>query len=203
MNVLVRHCSFSEASKDKKRPEGFSREELFKTLLKNTKSKITVMLDSYDRHFTDNFPNLHRFLGGSERESFSYCLQYAKNLEGIVVFLEDDYKVSEGWEEYIQDGLKYADYVSLYDHPDKYSNYNLTSKIFKGKCHWRTAPSTTNSYACRVQTLLEDFDIHKMYSEGKGVSNDHMKFLHLWQKGRSLVTSMPGFWSHEEVGMQC
>lgn len=202
LHILVRHCHFSEASAGKRRPKGFSREAIWNTLLENTTSKITVMLDSTEPHFTDNYPHVVRFRGGSERESFLFCLEYAKKLDGIVVFLEDDYLVSKGWEEYIEDGLKFGDYVSLYDHPDKYLMYSITSKIFKGKCHWRTAPSTTNSYACKVKTLIEDFDTHAMYSQGKGVTNDHQKFLHLWHNGRTLVTPMPGFWSHEEEGMQ-
>lgn len=171
------------------------------------------MLDcpSEKRHFVENSEEItiHKFQGGSERASFLFCLEFVKsqgwNDEDIIVFLEDDYKVAHGWDFYVKDGLKYADYVSLYDHPDKYSRAyeDLNVKLYKGACHWRTTPSTTNSYACKLKTVLADFDTHAKYSLGHGITNDHFKFLNLWQDGRTLVTSIPAYWSHEEEGMTC
>lgn len=215
IRVILRHCYQSDASKNKFRPPGFSRPDLFQDLLNKAKfsfQDIHVMLDCPEdkNHFVeDSDVSVHKFQGGSERASFLFCLEFVKSrswdAEDIIVFLEDDYRVSEGWDFYVKDGLKFADYVSLYDHPDKYSlSYqDLNVKLYKGACHWRTTPSTTNSYACKLKTLLADFDTHAKYSLGHGVTNDHFKFLNLWQDGRTLVTSIPAFWSHEEEGMTC
>jgi hypothetical protein len=125
--------------------------------------------------------------------------------EDIVVFLEDDYLFNKNWIQYIKEGLQFADYVTLYDHPDKYTNMysTLVSKLFKGTIHWRTTPSTTNSYACLIKTLRDDYDIHWSFCQGNGVTLDHQKFLSLWKLGKSLISSIPAFWSHEEMFMQC
>ena len=204
MHVILRHCSASTVSAHKKRPAGFSRESLFKALLP-LDADVHIVLDSDKPHFCEDATvKLHKQKLGSESASFKACLELAKTfpLEDTVVFLEDDYKVSKHWLPLITEGLEVAKYVTLYDHPDKYAQ-DIISKIYcKPQRHWRTTPSTTNSFATRVSTLVEDMDIHIQYSSGP-VTNDHGKFLHLWSLGRSLVSCMPAAWSHEEDGMQC
>jgi hypothetical protein len=133
-------------------------------------------------------------------------IQHEQNYDGndIIVIIEDDYKVDPHWTSLLKEGLGFGTYVSLYDHPDKYSSMykDLQSKLFKGKRHWRTSPSTTNSFAVRVETLRQDMEIHRKYSLGVSVTRDHEKFLDLWSNSRSLVTCIPGAWSHEEINMQ-
>ena len=126
--------------------------------------------------------------------------------QDTVVFLEDDYAVSPNWTLFLEEGLELAEYLSLYDHPDKYSNLykSIPCLLFKQpRRHWRTTPSTTNSYAMKKQTLMRDMDIHERYSLGVRVSRDHEKFLELWNVGRKLITCIPAAWSHEELDMQC
>lgn len=225
IHILVRHCFYSEASARKGRPADFDRKRIFETLLQSltpqSQYDLTVVLDSDGSkiHFTQVLQEQYALTtpyeiqivyGGSEMASFRNCLQIASKkgwpMTDTVVFLEDDYLVTQDWLPLIEEGLLYAPYATLYDHPDKYSAFmypNLLSKLFLGVMrHWRTTPSTTNSYACKVRTLLEDLNIHLRYSDGMGVTNDHQKFLQLWAMDRSLVSCIPGAWSHEEVGMQ-
>lgn len=225
--ILVRHCFYSKVSEKKERPQNFNRQELFLTLLQSFKEyqnvQLIVILDTANAnqnlHFTEEIQKtstfkfiIHKKQLGNEKASFYETLQYIKsqNLkeEDIVVFLEDDYLIDKNkkWIFFIQEGLQFGDYVTLYDHPDKYSFVykNLISKVYKGPLsHWRTTPSTTNSYATKGKTLLEDFHIHSKYSEGNGVTNDHEKFLTLWNNNKSLVSSIPALWSHEEQYMTC
>jgi hypothetical protein len=78
----------------------------------------------------------------------------------------------------------------------------LPCTLYKGSSrHWRTTPSTTNSYAMTSSTLHRDIKIHTEYCKGSGVTLDHPKFLALWQAGRRLVSCIPSAWSHEENGM--
>jgi hypothetical protein len=229
VHILVRHCYASEASASKARPTNFNRKRLFEQLLQSLhpvesgKYDLTVLLDTDGTkppHFTHELQSEYMEMGmnfkiicvngGCERSSFRNCLTIALNQgwkpTDIVVFLEDDYAVSQNWLSLIEEGLSYGNYVTLYDHPDKYSAFlypNLLNKLYLGKTrHWRSTPSTTNSYACTLRTLQEDIHVHQSYSEGYGVTNDHQKFLQLWNMDRSLVSCIPGAWSHEEVGMQ-
>ena len=65
--------------------------------------------------------------------------------------------------------------------------------------HWRTVPSTCNTYAARLGTLKADYAIHKHFSDASpdGISMDHAKFCHLRDNlGRRLITPMPGYATH-------
>ncbi len=203
-HVILRHCQVSTVSAHKKRPAGFSREALFKELLP-LEADVHIVLDAEGPHFCEAAPvTIHKKKLGSESQSFKACLELAKTFprDDTVVFLEDDYRVSPNWLPLVREGLEVAKYVTLYDHPDKYTQ-DLVSRVYcKPLRHWRTTPSTTNSFATKVSTLIDDMDIHVQYSSGP-VTNDHGKFLHLWSIGRSLVSCMPSAWSHEEDGMQC
>ncbi|MGE5196456.1 MAG: hypothetical protein ACM3JI_03900 [Anaerolineae bacterium] len=145
---------------------------------------------------------------GTEAGAFLRLLDYVATLKPspktILYFLEDDYLHKEGWVDILIEGftIEKADYITLYDHKDKYddSNYEmLRSKIFQtNSCHWRTTPSTTNTFATRFKTLQEDLDIHREFSSKRTISSDHEKFCKLAEKGRVLVSSIPGFATHAE-----
>ena len=65
--------------------------------------------------------------------------------------------------------------------------------------HWRTVPSTCNTYAALLGTLKADYAIHKHFSDASpdGISMDHAKFCHLRDHlGRRLITPMPGYATH-------
>ena len=65
-------------------------------------------------------------LGNSE--SWRYIVEYAINnfeAKSYVYLVEDDYLHLKGSASMILEGLEIADYVSLYDHPDKYIDFKL------------------------------------------------------------------------------
>jgi hypothetical protein len=183
-----------------------------RTSLENVSHTLTVILDKKPgdpAHFTEmpgvRIVDVLETVGacGSDSASFRAAMAVAKNLDGIIVFLEDDYVCTPDWH-LVQEGLRFGDYVTLYDHPDKYEPQyeGIPCTVHKGKYrHWRTTPSTTNSYAMTSATLKRDWDIHAEYCKGSGITLDHPKFLALWQHGRRLVSCIPSAWSHEEVGM--
>lgn len=146
---------------------------------------------------------------GSDAASFRAVLyRVMENMDkwsddDIVCFLEDDYLVSSDWIALVREGLTLGDYVTLYDHPDKYSELyrNIPCMLFKLSRHWRTTPSTTNSYAMKLKTLKRDIATHFKYCEGDGITHDHEKFLELWAGGSKLLSCIPSAWSHEEQGM--
>ncbi len=105
--------------------------------------------------------------------SFYHLVEHALNElndDDIVYFIEDDYLHIALANEILEEGLSIFDYVTLYDHPDKYGVFGKgknpyvnddrlsePTRIFKGRqVLWRTTNSTTHSFACHVGTLRED-----------------------------------------------
>lgn len=213
IEVFSRHCLFSSISQHKKRPPQFSHERCYENLLatiNSEKANLTFFLDiargPREKHFIrEEVVETHQ---GSEAGSFLALLDHVIALdlppETILYFVEDDYLHRPGWVEILQEGftLKGADYVTLYDHRDKYfdpSYRKLRAELFATKsCHWRTTPSTTQTFATRVKTLLRDLSIHRRYSQGRQISADHDKFCHLTRRGAKLISSVPGWATHAE-----
>jgi len=121
----------------------------------------------------------------------------------LIYFLENDYLHVDGWLGKVEElfttynGL---DYVSLYDHKDKYflpMYDNLVSKIFiTDSHHWRSTPSTCGSFTITKERFDEDYDILST------VRGDHNKFLWLNKnRGRSVVSPIPGLSTHCMEGL--
>ena len=221
--VFVRHCGISSNSINKSRPQWFDKEACFKNLLetKDQNTHIYVMLDTastnnYKEHFAFQYSDVHvvAMEGGSDAHSFINMVNYVCNMESridgsaIIYFLEDDYVHREGWCQVLREAFKrqIGDYVTLYDHPDKYdkSMYgNLHSKVFvTDSCHWRTTPSTTNTYAMQFKTLQEHKQDHIRFScKVVGFTFDHAKFVFFNNIGKVLVSSVPAYSTHVENGM--
>jgi hypothetical protein len=71
---------------------------------------------------------------------------------------------------------------------------------FTDTCHWRTTPSTTNTFATRYRTFQQDIAIHRRFSLGRKITADHEKFCCLGKKGAILISSIPGWSTHADLG---
>ncbi len=207
LEVFVRHCFFSTISQHKKRFPDFSREKCHQNLINTidkAKANLTFFLDTAkgQDHFIKREENVIEIQAGSEATSFLKLLDHIESLslhpDTVLYFVEDDYLHKAGWVDVLFEGIAIADYATLYDHKDKYSQ-NLKSQIFHTKtCHWRITPSTTQTFAVRWKTLREDLPIHRKFSQGRQISQDHQKFLQLSKRGRVLISSLPGYSTHAE-----
>lgn len=217
IEVFVRHCHFSEISSHKERLPGFSRKKCHENLLSTLDPRrvnLTFLLDTFhpsqEPHFVTNqtkYPVIE-IKEGKETGSFLKLLDHVEKRdfppETIIYFLEDDYLHREGWVDILLEGFSVPgiSYVTLFDHRDKYFHpdyADLKSKIFyTPSCHWRTTPSTTNTYAMKAKTLMKSLEIHRAFSQGRKISADHEKFLALAEKGETLISPLPGYSTHVE-----
>ena len=211
VHILVRHCNVVN---NKQRPAWFDKQRVFRNLL-NTMDQgcsLHVMLDGNPAgHFVRNYPvSVVHFDGGCDAASFRKTLHFAVmqqerwDPDDIVYFVEDDYLHKAGWPSVLREAFtsNQGDLVSLYDHRDKYKPGVGGCKLtYTDTCHWRTAASTTNTFAVRYATLLDDIELYLPFANPvtSAVCIDHERFLALYRKKkRVLVTSVPGYSTHCE-----
>lgn len=217
IKIFVRHCNSSSNSVGKSRPEWFSREKCWNNLLTTSDkdTDITVMFDGEpnEEHFLYNDTRNYTLVkkqGGNDGQSFLNLLEYVyeQNIDDdtILYFVEDDFYHKPEWTNIMREGFEYmgVDYITLYDHADKYflpMYESLQSKIIATpSTHWRTTPSTTNTYAMLAKTFKKHYNIHVEYCDlVKGYTRDHDKFMKLWEIGSNLVSCMPGYSTHCET----
>jgi len=110
-------------------------------------------------------------------------------------FSEDDYIHRPEAPRLIIEGLRWSNYVTLYDHPDKYlkeRGYGEVGRCLKTETwHWRQTISTTNTFGANLGLLRQDMDVFRKHATGK-VPNDHAQWCELAQKKRTLTVSIPG-----------
>lgn len=145
--------------------------------------------------------------------TFNIALDAALKWEDseIVYFLENDYLHKPESYKILLEGFELgADFVSLYDHPDKYldpssgGNPYCTgsaedTRVYLSKsCHWKITNSTTMTFASKVSTLKKAEHILRKYTAGTH-PNDFQMFIELRKNNYSLITPIPGFSTHGET----
>jgi hypothetical protein len=223
LHIFLRHVHIYEPT-TKARPDWFSMESCFLNLISTLSDKdlplkvdLTVMFDGDDVSFNDDFLShfmkahgekspvkikIIQFTGGSDAKSFHHTIDYILDqkysVDDWIYFLENDYLHNENWVNKLSNIINHAqnlEYISLYDHFDKYlyEQYdNLQSKFFfYGNHHWRSTPSTCASFLVSSKVLNEDAQIIK--SSG----GDHEFFTALAQiNSRKIVSPIPGLSTH-------
>jgi hypothetical protein len=221
IRIFQRHCNYRGYPENKGRPGWFDRERIFDSLMESLDERVeyTAIHDSgrgvIEDHFLNN-KNVTKvsMFGGSDSKSllnmFNYISEQNYTDDDIIYLVEDDYLHKPGWMDVMLEGFDYigADYYTLYDHPDKYylpMYENLQSKLIITKSvHWRTTPSTCNTYAAKWKTFKKHWDNHHIYwckPENTHDGYDHTKFLKLWEDGSNLVSCIPGYATHVETNM--
>ncbi|WP_125347529.1 glycosyl transferase [Pandoraea apista] len=156
--------------------------------------------------------SVQRISGGDQRKAWRACVDVitadlATTIQphDIIYVLENDYLHVDGWPDEIRElatsGISW-DYLSLYDHPDKYPNLcahgdakryaTLKSQVFStSRRHWRTAPSTCGTYMLSRETFERDIRLLRL-----GIFD--FKFFKILTKikRRKLVTPMPALSTH-------
>ena len=129
--------------------------------------------------------------------SINHQWPLADSLDGdFLYFLEDDYLHVPEADEIFFEGADKFPLFTLYDHPDRYTR---TDDITAGKdllkitksCHWRTAESTTSTWACS----RELWPHISAWAKQCGC-HDRLFFQELVRRGTRLWTPIPGKATH-------
>ena len=184
-----------------------------KSLLKSfEESEIVCICDNVTdlqyEYFASLLPCVYRTFRGN-CGSFRLALRLASlHPAKIFYFVEDDHLHLPGQKEWLRQGLNYFDFVSLYDHPDKYfapMYANLERKIILTPLgHFASAPSTVMTFACRDETLMSSAPTmlrEKFTGTSLSWPNDHDLFMELISRGYTLGTSIPGRSTHCEANL--
>lgn len=137
---------------------------------------------------------------GSFREALAMAITQPD--DEVAYFCEDDYLHHPAAPKALAEGCGRADYVTLYDHPDKYTRYyngGEYSKVIRtDSSHWRFTVSTCMTFAAKAKTLREDWEVFLKYTDGPH-PHDHAIFTELQKKGRRLAVSIPGLACHTDL----
>ena len=229
MKNLKIYYRISDAGYPKMKPSYISNENCLKNFVKHFDPKNIHLLADNVSDETYNMAqkyipieNIERCSVGNGAGTFHKTLDYACELpeDYIVYFVENDYVHKQESLTALLDGFnKGFDYITLYDHPDKYmlpkhggnkfciDGAEETRVYFSKYNHWKLTNSTTFTFAGKVGNLKEDYSIIHKYTSGyhpetgklTGHPYDFSMWLELRDNGRSLGSPIPGYATHGET----
>lgn len=166
-------------------------------------------LQNYIRSFNPTFyENKTRGKTQYFIDKLNFCVNNF-NDEDTLYLVEDDYIHISDSSILLDEGLQYADYVTLYDHPDKYIQCKYPNPeivdigeqtvLFRtDNSHWKYTNSTTGTFACKKSTIREDYDVWFTSCVNCPYGwLDYLAFKNLRaSKNRKIASSIPGRSSH-------
>jgi hypothetical protein len=175
----------------------------------NTSDETNKMISKYVQSESIYYTSIKSGAG-----TFNYALDMALKFDknDVVYFLENDYIHKTNSDVILLEGINAGgDYISLYDHPDKYipssrggnqfiddDGGEITKVYLTKSSHWKITNSTTMTFASKVNTLMEDEDILRKWTNMGSYPRDFDMFIELRNKGKVLLTSIPGYSTHGE-----
>lgn len=192
----------------------FDKKDMMFLYLDNVKPETDEKMTKLVEGIKNEDITIIRTNAGSSAGSFRAVFEHAlvQDDDELIYFCEDDYWYLDGSREGLEEALDRADYVSLYDHVDKYIPASMGGNPFVNNSgcsdfpafifltesrHWRTTDSTTMTFATTVRTLKADQDVWRKFTLGNHPF-DMQLFHELMQRGRSLVTPIPSLSTHCE-----
>ena len=212
MHIIYR---ISDAGYNKVKPEYINNQNCLRNASDMfSKAEWLVIADNISEETEEMIKqyqtNIQKVSIGHGAGTFNLALNEALKLNDneIVYFIENDYLHKPYSYTVLNEGFKLgSDYVALYDHPDKYMDGEnpfvedggeITKVFLSDSCHWKLTNSTTMTFAAKIKTLREDEEILRKYTSKKH-PHDFQMFLELRDKGRTLITPLPGYATHGET----
>ena len=217
MKIIYR---ISDAGYNKVKPDYIGNEQCLKNARKVFKDADWILIadnvseetDKMIQKYVDKDCIIYASVGHGAG-TFNMALDKALSYDDdeIIYFIENDYLHKENSADLLKEGFGLgADFVALYDHPDKYLDPSLggnpycqggaedTRVYLTDSCHWKITNSTTMTFASKVKTLKEIESILRKWTNDKH-PNDFQMFLELRQNNRLLITPLPGAATHGET----
>jgi len=159
---------------------------------------------------------------GAFRHVLEFALERFSGHDRLYL-LEDDYLHLPSAPALLEEGLDIADYVTLYDHPDKYLNAGdggpnpfireggeLGRVLLTKSAHWKTTNSTTMTFAVKAEVLAEDAPVWRKFAarsfegfsflQGRPQNlGQALRRMFSAHPRRRLVSSLPGAATHCEL----
>jgi hypothetical protein len=228
MYKLQIYYRISDGGYNKVKPNYVNNENCLKNFTKNfDKNYIKIIADNVSEDTLKMIEkyvpskNIERCYIGNGAGTFHKTLEYSLSLEDdtIVYFVEDDYIHRDNSYDILIDGFnKGFDYITLYDHPDKYilpklggnkfceDGSEVTRLYFSKLSHWKLTNSTTFTFAGWVKFIKKDYDIFHKYTNGyhpeSGIFTGHPYDFSMWlelrDRGRTLANPIPSYSTHGE-----
>ena len=182
----------------------------FSSLLESfSRSELVCIADNATEEqscfFASNVYNFYRTNKGNSG-SFRLAVDLVElHPADIYYFVEDDHLHLPDQKSYLAAGLQHFDFVSLYDHPDKYQRQcypELKRQVLATSVgHFSSSPSTVMTFACKAETLhrAREILLDPVFT-GKELRapRDHQMFIALAEAGFTLGTALPGRSTHCE-----
>jgi hypothetical protein len=180
---------------------------------------IDAVIEDTDKiihRLCDNRKNVETINIDTHSNGFSFRKVYEDacklNDDDLVYFLEDDYLHLDNALDVLIDAARwnYTDYITLYDHADKYDNNNGAinpfskdfgeqTKVFKTNTHhWKITNSTTMTFAAFADVLKRDKHIFWRYTE-TGYPYDFDIFKALSRENKLVSSPIPSLSTHGET----
>ena len=243
MNLVTIYRISDYSNPEKVKPDYASKEDCLRVYVREfTNSNLIVLCDNVsqqtlkmvqkyadkDNVYVTNNGNTGSFLASLD---IANRIAIEKGLldDTIFYFLEDDYLHRRGARNIMFEAFEdlKADYVTLYDHPDKYQNlkdpryvwghgrvdieedgirkpgiiYNVGKQdtVYVSKStHWRTVESTTMTWATTAKNVVEDFQDLWSLHEGQPLPMGGATFRMLAEKGKKLYSPLTAYSTHAE-----
>ena len=215
MKVLYR---FTDTNNGKNRPAWFHKRRLLEQaiyIFRNHDFYLmadNITYDTYTQYLVTLLPSDRIIVTscGNSKSFISFmhfALQTFSDENEIIYFAEDDYVYTSHAPAILQEGLGIADYVTGYDHRDKYMEVSnggnplvteggeSTRVLLTASSHWKITNSTCMTFGTRLKTLREDAQVFEEHCQDS-IPHDFMLFLQLGRNGRKLVSCIPGVCTH-------
>jgi hypothetical protein len=235
---MIIYYRISDKNRRGKTPSYFTNENCLNNFIKNFKIKdsdtLIIVADNVSEETYKWLQTYGKIIMRTQlgnTGSFYFCLDEVTKSsysdDEIVYFVENDYLHKQGSREIMDEAFQFfnADYVSLYDSPEKYGthynvNYNQAvldpgifkkyrSEIFCGaNNYWRTTDTLTMTFASTLKNLRYDKQIFYGYMVDIRVEDKKLyqipgdfeifKTISLVREKR-ILTPMPGAATHGDI----